>query len=229
MCSRYSMTSPPEAVRAFFAYETEADFPPRYNIAPTQPVPIVHLDPNGRRALSLVRWGLIPSWVKDPRDYSTLINARSETAAEKPAFRAAMRRRRCLFPADGFYEWSGPKGAKHAYLIRPRSGGPMAFAGLYEHWLGDGSEITSATILTTEANAAVAEVHERMPAILQRDDFAPWLDCEGTSVKEARGLLAPACDDCLEVIEISTRINNPRLDEPSVQEPLGGEKQRPLL
>ena len=98
MCSRYSMTSPPEAVRDLFAYETDADFPPRYNIAPTQPVPIVHLDPKGARALSLVRWGLIPSWVKDPREFSTLINARSETAAEKPAFRAAMRRRRCLFP-----------------------------------------------------------------------------------------------------------------------------------
>jgi len=111
MCSRYSLTSPPEAVRSYFGYSNEAMFPPRYNIAPTQPVAIVIEPPGGKRELILVRWGLIPSWVKDPAQYATLINARSETAAEKPSFRGAMRHRRCLVPADGFYEWRSARAA----------------------------------------------------------------------------------------------------------------------
>src|ERR1700694_4665921 len=129
MCGRYTVTSAPEAIRALFGYTEQPNFPPRYNVAPTQAVPIVRLA-EGKRQFALVRWGLIPSWVKDPRAFSLLINARGESVIDKPAFRAAMKRRRCLFPADGFYEWQEEGGRKRAYFIRMKSRTPMAFAGI---------------------------------------------------------------------------------------------------
>lgn len=223
MCSRYSLTSPHEAVRAYFATWNEERFPPRYNIAPSQPAHIVRLDGQGRRELVLVRWGLIPSWVKDPRDFTMLINARSETAAEKPSFRAAMRHRRCLIPTDGFYEWTGAAGAKVPHLIRPRSDGRnttlMAMAGLYEHWLGaDGSEIESMAILTTSANRTMATLHDRMPVILPSDHFDAWLDTRPGTAATVLGMLNPAPDDLLEIIEVSRKLNNPRNEGPEVQE-----------
>lgn len=222
MCSRYSLTSPPEAVRSYFGYRNAADFPPRYNIAPTQPAAIVRVGLQGERELALVRWGLIPSWVKDPREFSTLINARSESAAGKPSFRGAMRHRRCLVPTDGFYEWTGPVRAKRPHLVRPRSGGPMAMAGIWEHWLGaDGSELETMAILTVPANTLVAAVHDRMPAILLPDAFEAWLDCRSGSSVEAARLLAPAPEDLLEVVAVSTRVNNPRAEGPELHEPAG--------
>jgi len=219
MCSRYSLTSPAEAVRAYFRHHNEAVYPPRYNIAPTQPVAIVRPDHAGRRELVLVRWGLIPPWVKDPRSFSLLINARAESAATKPAFRGAMRHKRCLVPADGFYEWTGTAGRKRPYLIRLRSGGPMALAGLYEHWLGaDGSELDTMAILTVPANRAVAALHDRMPAVLPPDTFEAWLDVRGVSAKQAQALLVPAADDVLDIIEVSTALNDPRNEGPEVQQ-----------
>jgi putative SOS response-associated peptidase YedK len=189
MCSRYSLTSPHEAVRAYFRYVNEAPFPPRYNIAPSQPVAIVRTAMNGARELALVRWGLIPGWVKDPREFKMLINARAETAADKPSFRAAIRHRRCLVPADGFYEWTGAPGAKRPHLIRPRHGGPMAMAGIFEHWQGaDGSEIETLAILTVAANRTMSVFHDRMPAILPPEHFDVWLDClPGTAEVIAAG------------------------------------------
>ena len=219
MCSRYNLTSPHEAVRSYFNYRNAEPFPPRYNIAPTQPVAIVRLDHAGERELRLVRWGLIPPWVKDPRQFTTLINARAETVAEKPSFRGAMRHKRCLVPADGFYEWVGPAGAKRPHLIRPRSGGPIAFAGLAEQWLGaDGSELETMAIITVAANATVAPIHDRMPAILAPDAFAAWLDCRGVSAGEACALLGPAPDDLLEAFEVTRKLSNPRNEGPEVQE-----------
>lgn len=220
MCSRYSLTSPPEAVRAYFRYDNEAVFPPRYNIAPSQPVAIVRGAQGGGRELALVRWGLIPSWVKDPRAFKMLINARAETAADKPSFRGAMRHRRCLFPADGFYEWTGQAGAKRPHLIRPRGGGPMALAGLWEHWLGaDGSEVETAVILTVPANREMSALHDRMPAVLAPEHFEAWLDCSAGSALPVAGLLQPARDGSLEIVEVSRRLNNPRNEGPEVQEP----------
>ena len=170
MCSRYSLTSPPEAVRSYFKARNSPNFPPRYNIAPTQPVLIASHDAKAERELTLVRWGLIPSWVKNPAEFTTIINARAETAAEKPSFRAALRHRRCLVPADGFYEWIGKPGAKRPHLIRPKAGGPMAFGALAEHWMGpDGSEIETMAILTVAANRTVSVLHDRMPLILEPD------------------------------------------------------------
>ena len=220
MCSRYSLTSPHEAVRAYFRYDNEAVFPPRYNIAPSQPVAVVRNTPRGGRKMALVRWGLVPSWVKDPRAFKMLINARAETAADKPSFRAAMRHRRCLIPADGFYEWTGAAGAKRPHLIRPRAGGPMALAGIFETWLGaDGSEIETVAILTVAANAAMSVLHDRMPAVIEPMSFDAWLDCRSGTATEIVELLRPAPEDYLDIIEVSRALNNPRNEGPAVQEP----------
>lgn len=222
MCSRYSLTSPPEAVRAYFRYDNEAVFPPRYNIAPSQPVAIVRNTERGGRELALVRWGLIPSWVKDPRAFKMLINARGESAADKPSFRGAMRHRRCLVPNDGFYEWTGAPGSKRPFLVRPRGGGPMALAGIWEHWLGaDGSEVETMAILTVAANQTMSVLHNRMPAILAPDEFDAWLDCRSGSSREVSELLLPAPEDLLELVEVSRKLNNPRNEGPEVQEPAG--------
>ncbi len=217
MCSRYSLTAPPEAVRAYFATGNVLEFPARYNIAPTQPVLVVRRTLSGEREQYLVRWGLIPSWVKDPRDFTTLINARSETAAEKPSFRGAIRHRRCLVPATGFYEWTGKPGTKQPHLFRPRDGGLMAFAGLAEHWAGaDGSELETMAILTTSANTTMEPFHDRMPVILTPEHFDAWLDCTSGTSKFAESLLQPAPADQLEVVDVSRSLNNPRNEGPEL-------------
>ncbi|CFW98447.1 putative SOS response-associated peptidase YoqW [Candidatus Filomicrobium marinum] len=218
MCSRYTLTSPPEAVRTLFGYANDAGFPPRYNIAPSQPVAIVRHGLRGQRGLALVRWGLIPPWVKDPMNFAMLINARAETADVKPSFRSALRHRRCLVPADGFYEWTGRAGAKQPHLIKPKNGGLIALAGLWEHWLGaDGSELETMAILTTTANAEMAAIHERMPVILTPDQFDEWLDCRSGRSQEAKKLLSPLPDRSLEITLVSKDLNNPRNDFPEVQ------------
>src|SRR3954468_14729378 len=166
MCGRYCISSAPEAIRALFRYREQPNFPPRYNVAPTQPVPIVRLA-EGHRQFALVRWGLIPAWVKDPKDYSLLINARAESVNDKPAFKNAMKRRRCLFPADGFYEWKEIGGRRKAFLAHPVGQGPVAFAGLYETWIGpNGEEVETAAIVTTQANKALSEIHHRAPVVV---------------------------------------------------------------
>ena len=166
MCGRYTITSSPEALRALFRYAEQPNFPPRYNVAPTQPIAIVRLV-DGKRHFALVRWGLLPSWVKDPKTFTLLINARGESAAEKPAFRAAMKRRRCLIPADGFYEWQAAGERKRPFYVRAKSGAPLAFAGLWETWTGpNGEELETAAIVTTRANRTLSPIHERMPVIV---------------------------------------------------------------
>jgi putative SOS response-associated peptidase YedK len=165
MCGRYLLDTTPAALRAFFAYAEQPNFPARCNVAPTQPIPIVRLM-EGKRQFALVRWGLIPAWVKDPRGFGLLINARGESVNDKPAFKNAMKRRRCLIPADGFYEWREGGGNKRPYVVRPRAGGPIAFAGLWECWMGpNGEELETAAIVTTEANRTLRAIHHRMPVI----------------------------------------------------------------
>lgn len=206
MCGRYTITSPPEAMRDLFAFEEQPNFPARYNVAPTQPVPIVRLE-GGRRHFVLVRWGLIPSWSKaEPQ--TLLINARAETIADKPSFRGAFRHRRCLMPADGFYEWKAmPKGPKQAFYIRRRDGRPVAFAAIWDNWMSaDGSEIESCAIVTTEANATLAPIHARMPVILDEKDWDRWLD-PATPPEELRALMKPAPDDLLEAIPVGDTVN----------------------
>jgi len=227
MCGRYVITSPPEAFRQLFGYPEQPNFPPRYNVAPTQPVPIVRLA-EGRRQFALVRWGLIPAWVKDPRTFSLLINARGESVIDKPAFRAAMRRRRCLFPADGFYEWKPDGARKRPYFVRMKSGGPMAFAGLWETWTGpNGEEQESAAIVTTSANRACAAIHDRMPVIVDPKAFDLWLDCANVDANTAAALIAPAPDNLLEVYEISPDVNRVANDSPTLLEPFTAPAEPP--
>ncbi len=222
MCGRYIITSPPEAFRRLFGYAEQPNFPPRYNVAPTQPVPVVRLA-EGKRQFALVRWGLIPSWVKDPRTFSLLINARGESVVDKPAFRAAIKRRRCLFLTDGFYEWKVEGGRKRPqkrpYVARPKSGGPMAFAGLWETWTGpNGEEQETAAIVTTQANRTCAAIHHRMPVIIEPAGFDFWLD-SNVDAQTAAAMIAPARDDLLEVYEISPAVNRVANDTAALLEP----------
>jgi putative SOS response-associated peptidase YedK len=220
MCGRYAITTAPEAIRALFRYSDQPNFPARYNIAPTQPIPIVRLDEGSRRFV-LVRWGLIPAWVKDPRQFSLLVNARGESALDKPAFRSAMRYRRCLVPADGFYEWKPVGGRKQPYYVRLRSGGPMAFAGLWEAWSGpNGEEMETAAIVTTTANRTLLPIHERMPVIVPPDAFDLWLNCREVDAETAATLIVPAPDDLLEAYAVSSAVNRTANDAENLIAPL---------
>jgi putative SOS response-associated peptidase YedK len=238
MCGRYLIISSPEAIRRFFQYPEQPNFPARYNVAPTQPIPIVRLT-EGRRQLALVRWGLIPAWVNDPREFSLLINARGESVNDKPAFRNAMKRRRCLIPADGFYEWKDEGGRKRPYVVRPRGGGPIAFAGLWETWMGpNGEEMETAAIITTEASRDVAHIHHRMPVVVPPEAFDLWLD-PNADATTATALIVPAPPGLLEAYEISTAVNRvvndsaalldpaPAQAEPATESPAAKPTKRP--
>ena len=227
MCGRFAITLPPEAVRAFFDYVEQPNFPPRYNIAPTQPIPIVvaraHTQ-GAERHFLLARWGLLPGFVKNPKEFPLIINARAEGIEQKPSFRAAIKRRRCLVIADGFYEWRrvAEKGPKQPYLIRRVNGEPMGFAGLFETWSDPtGGEIDTACIVTTKANHLMASVHDRMPVILPREAFPLWLDSDRVEAATATALLRPAPEDALELIPIGTGVNRVANDDPSLQAPMG--------
>ena len=219
MCGRYCITSAPEAIRALFRYLEQPNFPPRYNVAPTQPVPIVRLV-EGKRQFALVRWGLIPSWVKDPKGFTLLINARGESVNDKPAFRNAMKRRRCLFPADGFYEWKAEASRKRPFFAHPVKPGPIAFAGLWETWTGpNGEELETAAIVTTQANRTLASVHHRAPVIVPPEAFDLWLDCAKVDAATAAAVIAPAPEASMAVYEISTAVNRVANDTPMLLEP----------
>jgi len=227
MCGRYTITSAPEAIRALFRYPEQPNFPPRYNVAPTQPIPIVRMV-EGKRQFALVRWGLLPSWVKDPKTFTLLINARGESVTEKPAFRAAMKRRRCLIPADGFYEWRAVGARKQLYYGRLKSGAPMAFAGLWETWTGpNGEELETAAIVTTNANPLLAPIHSRMPVILAPEAFDLWLNTTDVDAKTAASLIAPAPDDLFEAYEISTAVNRTSNDGPALIAPVAASAEPP--
>jgi putative SOS response-associated peptidase YedK len=220
MCGRFTVTSSPEALRALYQYAEQPNFPPRYNVAPTQPIAVVRLH-EGRRQFALMRWGLLPSWVKDPKTFTLLINARGESVCDKPAFRAAMKRRRCLIPADGFYEWKALGSRKQPYYVHAKSGAPLTFAGLWETWTGpNGEELDTATIVTTEANRMLSAIHGRMPAILAPEAFALWLDCDHVDARTAEALIHPAREDLLEAYEISTTVNRTANDDARLLQPL---------
>ena len=219
MCGRYAVTTAPEAMRALFRYPEQPNFPPRHNVAPTQPVAIVRMA-EGRREFALVRWGLVPAWVKDPGGFSLLINARGESVLDKPAFRNAMRRRRCLFPADGFYEWKRDGNRKQPWFVRLKSGQPMAFAGLWETWSGpNGEELETAAIVTTTASRSIAHIHDRMPVIVAPEAFDFWLD-PNVDARTAAAVIAPAPDAALEAYEVSSAVNRTANDSPDLLEPL---------
>lgn len=232
MCGRFALTEPAARLEEFLDVMDIEEFPPRYNIAPTQPILVVisgdRLEPGSnlpeRRAM-LVRWGLTPSWVKDPREFPLLINARAESAIGKASFRAAMRHRRILVPASGFYEWRRPpKGTgekSQAYWIRPRNGRIVAFAGLMETWSSaDGSEVDTGAILTAAANAAIGRIHDRMPVVIRPEDFARWLHCKTQEPRDVADLLSPVGDEFFEAIPVSDRVNKVANVDPDIQEPV---------
>ncbi|ARQ00362.1 SOS response-associated peptidase [Pseudorhodoplanes sinuspersici] len=219
MCGRYFIVMTPATMRKHFGYPEMPNFPPRYNVAPTQPIPLVRMW-EGQRQFVLMRWGLLPSWVKDPKTFTLLINARGDTVNEKPAFKNAMKYRRCLIPADGFYEWKRDGATKRPYLIRMKGGAPFVFAGLWETWVGpNGEELDTAAMITTDANAVLAPIHHRMPVILPPDKFEMWLDCANVSPAAAAALLVPAPAAAMEAFEISPAVNRVANDGPEIQQP----------
>ncbi|MEH3146031.1 MAG: SOS response-associated peptidase [Methylobacterium frigidaeris] len=220
MCGRFVIVSPPEVFRETYGYPEQPNFPPRHNVAPTQPVPVVTAE-HGRRRFVLMRWGFLPAWVEDPKAFPLIINARIEGAAGKPSFRNALRYRRCVFLADGFYEWRREaKRGKAPFLIRRADRRPMALAGLWETWSGkDGSEIDTAAIVTCAANGMLAAIHERMPAILDPAAVDAWLDIREVDAGRASALCRPCPDEWLAIDGVSPRVNDVRNDDPDLMMP----------
>ena len=234
MCGRFTLSSPAEIIAEVFETEPDERLLPRYNIAPSQPVAVVRAltdttantmpgatETVGGRELAHLKWGLIPSWAKDPSIGSRMINARAETVAEKPAYRAAFKRRRCVVPADGFYEWQRISGGKQPFYIGMAERRPFGMAGLWEHWEGpEGEAIDSCTILTTEPNEVLRPIHDRMPVILRPEDHELWLDPTVKDQARLLELLRPYAPAAMTAHAISTLVNNPKNDVIGCIEPL---------
>jgi putative SOS response-associated peptidase YedK len=218
MCGRYTLSTPGDLVAELVALEEAPQLTPRYNIAPTQEAPVVRLEPDGRRRLDLLRWGLVPHWAADPGIGNRLINARAETVAAKPAFRDAFRRQRCLVVADGFYEWRPEGGGKRPYHLRRLDRRPFALAGLWSRWQrGEAPPLETFTLLTCEPSEAVRPFHDRMPVILPVDRYAAWLAPE-SDPQELAALLVPYAEP-LEGVPVSTWVNAPAHEGPRCVEP----------
>ena len=221
MCGRFSLGAPIR-IGQLFDLPNWPETPPRYNIAPGQDVPaVIQNRETGAREFRPFRWGLVRSWAKDPAIGSRRINARSETAATKPAFRKPLRDRRCLILADGFYEWKREGSRKQPYYIKLWNGEPFAFAGLWDRWQPpDGPPLETCTILTTTPNAVLRAIHDRMPVILPPDAYNVWLDPAMRDVDPVQALLTPYPADQMVAYPVSTRVNNPAYDAPDLVEPL---------
>lgn len=223
MCGRFSLTAEADELAELFDLPELGAFPPRYNIAPTQPILTVGINAAGNRDAQLVRWGLIPHWVKNPDEFTLIINARSETASTKASFKTALRHRRVLIPASGFYEWHRPadkKLPKQAYWIRPVSEGTICFAGLVETWMGkDGTEVDTGCILTTQSNDQIGNIHHRMPVVIRPADFDRWLDCKTQEPKHIADLMQPVENGFFEAIAVSDAVNKVANSGPDIQKP----------
>jgi putative SOS response-associated peptidase YedK len=225
MCGRYTLYHFEEDLDALFGVAGLAGLAggPRFNIAPTQQVPIVRQRSDGVREGLVARWGLVPPWVKDLTSFkANLFNARSEGAAEKPSFRDAMRRWRCLLPASGFYEWSTSGGSKRPFHVRRRDGRPLALAGLWSVWSKGDAPLLTCTILTTSPNEVLRPLHDRMPVILERDAFERWLDPAVDDPEGLQDLLVPCDDEVLEAYPVTRAVGNPAVDRPELIEPQQG-------
>jgi len=228
MCGRYKLTTPADVLRDVFGFIERPNLPARHNIAPTQEAPVVRQrrQPKGERTVQNLRWGLIPSWAKDAKIASSLINARAESLASRPAFARALRQRRCAVLADGFYDWSGEGAPRQPYLVARRDAAPFAFAGLWDRWIErtDGAEtpVDTFTIVTTAANDLLRQLHPRMPVILTGAELDTWLDPESDPVRVAAALHGvPAAT--LRYAPVSKRVNSARVDEPELAAPIGPE------
>ena len=217
MCGRFYLFAPGAAIADLFGLAVPPDVTARYNIAPSQPIAVVRLGEHGREAAEL-RWGLIPSWAKDAK--FAPINARSETAAEKPTFRTAMRKRRCLIPANGFFEWMKQGKAKQPFCFRPTDDKPVAFAGLWDRWEGPTGPVETCCILTTEANELVRPAHDRMPVMLDRASFEQWLDPTQQDAEALAWMLRPYRAEAMRAYPVSQAVNSPKNDSPQCLEPV---------
>ncbi|NMG17690.1 SOS response-associated peptidase [Aromatoleum bremense] len=217
MCGRYALYGPVSRLRERFDADVDAlDFRPRYNVAPMQWLPVIRQRPAGERVAHLLRWGLIPSWSKDEAIATRLINARGESAAEKPSFRAAFRKRRCIVPANGFYEWQTVAGDKQPFYIHPVESDLFGLAGLWERWSrDDGEPLDTFVIVTTAANAAMRPLHDRMPVILAPEDYGLWLDGT-TAPDQVQALVRPGAEALLTAYPVSKAVGNVRNDGPEL-------------
>ena len=231
MCGRYRLSRRKQIVEEYFDAHGDEDWSPRYNIAPTQPVPVIRQHPHEpHRVFSLMRWGLIPNWAKDMSGSAGMINARSETATMKPAFRDPMRFRRCLVSADGFYEWRKTGPSKQPYCFEVNGGQLFAFAGLWDGWRDPGGQwIRSCSILTTTPNALTSPVHDRMPVILGRDAYDLWLDPGVTNVDALSDLLKPFDARLMRSFAVSSRLNQVANDDEACSLPVEGVGAKNLL
>jgi putative SOS response-associated peptidase YedK len=223
MCGRYAQYRTGGDLESELGATFDGDAPsPRYNIAPGSQVLVCRADSTGARSFAMLHWGLIPSWSKDRKIGYRTINARAETVADKPAFRAALKHRRCLIPADGFYEWTTTPSGKQPYFISRADRRPIAFAGLWEHWTDQdtGEQVQSCTIIVTEANALVRAIHDRMPVILQPEDYGLWLDPRVRVREPLEPLLRPLDPELMAMHPVDRRVNRPQQDDPGLIEPI---------
>ncbi len=220
MCGRYALYGPQSRLREQFGVEPVPAWPDRYNIAPSQFAPVVSAGGGGERQIVQAKWGLLPSWVKEPGERAQPINARIETAAEKPMFRHAFGKRRVLVPASGFYEWALSGDHKQPWFIHPRGDEFFALGGLLEHWEGPDGTVLSYAILTMAANDLVAPIHDRMPVIVQPEDYAAWLDPGMTEADSVRALAGPFPSALMEAFRVGRAVGNPRSDGPGLVKPL---------
>jgi len=223
VCGRYRLSKRKQIIEEYFdAADWQDDWSPRYNIAPTQPIPVIRQHPKEpTRQLSLMKWGLVPHWSKDASSAASTINARSETAAEKPAFRDPLKYRRCLIPVDGFYEWKRNEASKQPYCFEVNEGELFAFAGLWDGWKdAEGQWVKSCSILTTTPNAVTSAVHDRMPAILRKDDYEVWLDPGMQNVAAISELLKPYDAQSMRCYPVGTRINYVANDDEECSRPV---------
>lgn len=225
MCGRYTLSSPVEVVADLFSVDpghAPETLAPRFNVAPTQTVPVVRVArPGAPRTLEMLRWGLIPSWAKEAEIGNRMINARSETAAEKPAYKSSFRKKRCLVAADGFYEWKPEGKVKQPFHIHQTNGEPFGIAGLWSSWRSpEGETVETFTILTTSPNEVLAPIHDRMPVILDPADYDLWLDPKIEDVERLQALMAPAPAEGWEAVPVSRAVNNPANDSPACLTPV---------
>lgn len=215
MCGRFDLHLPKELLEEIFGISITLDLRPRYNISPTQEIAVIRTNPDRIRQLDLLRWGLIPPWAKDPVIGSRMINARSETVHEKPTFRSAFKHRRCVIPANGFYEWKEAEGRKKPLYVKMKDNNPMIFAGLWDNWKPEeGEEIESCSILTTSSNDLITPLHDRMPVILDIKDVDLWLDPHITVPEPLKSLFKPYPSVKMEIYPVSDMVNSPKYDGP---------------
>lgn len=218
MCGRFALKSPPAKLVERFGLDECADFTPRYNIPPGTDIPVIRRSPEGKRVLHLLRWGLVPRWAKDPSIGNKLSNARGESVAEKPSFRDAFRRRRCLIPADGFYEWKTEGKVKQPYFFSLKSGEPLAMGGLWESWRRPDGEILRTTcIITTGPNEVMEPIHDRMPVILRTEDWQAWLEAP---VEAIQPLVCPYDADAMQAWPVDRRVSRTVDDDAGLIEPI---------